>query len=207
MSECTKSTLCSQEWLGLLTIVLLVLSNWYQKQQEVQTANKDEKKQKRLITNLATMSARVRRSKRGFVSHDTAEWVWMTLYALQIAALFVYFYADDACRCGGTLQDQGLEMTTWILIILNLLSNKLWNFAASSKDLRTAAWFAATLSIVETLTAAALAVVLFWQAAAGALYYSASVFVLYTFWSAYIAYIDVFTAAYIERVSRNKIAI
>jgi len=123
--------------------------------------------------------------------------VWSILYPMIFVAIFIFYYYDDVChaRSNNRFYDEltpsddddpdtttpyvghyrhGLEMCVWILFVINMMLNKLWDTAiscaypptgakasesAKKEALSSAAFRSTILTSLVFLTAAALTVV------------------------------------------------
>lgn len=168
-------TLCNDEWIALLVLIVAVLGNW--------------------LYPGAQISERVRayydRYRKQEKSWWPASWVygivWGLLYALLVPAIFLVYYYDDACIDAAANWDYRLELPLWILILVNLLLNKAWDAAISNRNKYYADFSAALLTALVSLTAIAITVLLFVLAADNSvhdvIYFSAAVYALYSLWT------------------------
>ena len=148
-------------------------------------------------------------------SRALSYWIWVLLYILLVAAVFLFFLHDDLCVCrlpsglvlngfsnlqelqGGTADaslvcaepniNAGLQTAAWIFIIVNITLLNLRNLIISRlSPLRAALLF--TQSLLATLTSMVSAVLLFAaaQQTNSIVYLSASVYVVLSVWLIFV---------------------
>lgn len=178
-------TLCRDEWSFLLLLHVAVLGAWLY----------SASRMSRSVDNFYK-SYRILRDK-GRIPGAPAWWVfgvvWTVIYILLVPAIFLFYYYDDACLFANANYDQSIELALWILILANLVLNKAWDLAISMGSLYYASLLAALLTLIVTLSAIAIAVLLYFLAAdanvSDNLYFSAAVYSLYALWGIYATYL------------------
>ena len=178
-------TLCRDEWAVLLLIHIAVLGSW------LYTASRNLRS-----VNTYYKSYRILRAE-GRIPGAPAGWVfgivWALIYILLVPAIFLFYYYDDACTSSSANYEYRLELALWILILLNLILNKAWDAVISMRSFYYATLFAAILTLIVTLTAIAIAILLYFLAAdenvSDNLYFSAAVYTLYSLWGIYATYL------------------
>ena len=178
-------TLCRDEWAVLLLIHVAVLGAW------LFSAGRGAR-----AVEMFYRAYRVLR-ENGRVPGAPAPWVfgaaWATIYALLVPAIFLFYYYDDACTSSNAAYDSSLELLTWILILINLLLNKSWDAVISMRPFYYANLLAAIVTLAVTLTAIAIAILLYILASHAEVnnnvYFSAAVYSLYSLWGIYATYL------------------
>lgn len=178
-------TLCQNEWIALLAVVVLVFSNWLSNLSMVNGGR----------VQRFYASYRLLRGTGRFMFFPPS-WVfgvvWTTLYALIVPAIFIFYYYDDACTATGSY-DYQVELATWILIIVNLLAIKSWDFAVGMQSMYKAAYAGAAVTAVAALTSIAITALLFSLAGeAGVshnLYFSAVAYLLLSVWTCFATFL------------------
>jgi len=146
--------------------------------------------------------------------------VWAILYALLIAAVFLFFLHDDTCKCDrfdpasydgpfsyppngmacNTAYSGGkVQLATWSLIVINLFFNKLFDRLTSRWSFTLAA-LAMIDVLITFLTAVAVTVLLYYCAANihSTLYVSAVFYTLYSVWLFVASLLSIYMYAYFE---------
>jgi len=155
--------------------------------------------------------------------------VWALLYALLIAAVFIFYLHDDTCKCDlndpasysgpfayqpngmacVTAYTEGkLQMATWALIVINLFFNKTFERLTADWSRSRAMW--SMVSVLLTfVTAVAVAVLLYFAAANihSVLYFSAAVYTVYAIWLAIASVLAVYIYIYYEDVKKEDYAV
>lgn len=188
------NTLYREEWAFLLLLHTAVLGNWLSNVSMVDTRN---------IKRYYHAYRLLRKSNRvcGYPPSWVYGIVWSLLYALIVPAIFLFYYYDDVRQVDGAY-DPRVQCAIWLLFLINLVLNKSWDFAVSSKCMKVAAYLSAVLTLLVALTASAIAVLFYYLASCDGvsnnLYFSAIVFTVYASWGAYATYLGFSKASNIE---------